>query len=101
MRQILLSRLSKVVVRAAMARRPYERLVLFSASTCGKGGVHLGADESEVCLLAWQVIDTANIQVGINWSGSVHMVCGKTDMNALAHINTLTHQFNMSVWVTL
>ena len=88
MRQILLSRLSKVVVRAAMARRPYERLVLFSASTCGKGGVHLGADESEVCLLAWQVIDTANIQVGINWSGSVHMVCGK---QTWMHLPTSTH----------
>ena len=52
----------------AMARCLYERLVLFSASTCGKGGPELGADESEVCLLAWQVIDTANIQVGINWN---------------------------------
>ena len=48
--------------------------MLFSASTCGKGGAELGADESEVCLLAWQVIDTANISGGngINWNE--HMV---------------------------
>lgn len=66
----------KVVARwysRVMARRPYERLVLFSVSTYGKGGADLGADESEVCLLAWQVIDTAKIQVGINWSWE-HMV---------------------------
>lgn len=65
-----------------MARRPYERLVLFSVSTYGKGGADLGADESEVCLLAWQVIDATKIQVGISWGWeSGHMVW--TVMNTL------------------
>ena len=50
-----------------MARRPFEKLVLFTLSTCGFGGDELGSDEKEICMLAWQVIDTTKIQVGINW----------------------------------
>lgn len=46
-----------------MAKRPYEKLVLFGVSTCGLGGNDLGGDEKEICLLSWQVIDTTKIQV--------------------------------------
>lgn len=52
-----------------MARHPYEKLVLFSVSTCGKADAE---EESEVCLLAWQVIDAAKIQVGTIWSVPAH-----------------------------
>ena len=49
-----------------MTTRPIEKIVLFTVSTCGLSSDDLGADEKEICLLAWQVIDTAKIQVGIN-----------------------------------
>lgn len=46
-----------------MSRR-WEKLVLLSTSTCGLGGSSLGKDEKEVCLLSWQVLDTATAKVG-------------------------------------
>ena len=55
-------------VVGAMASRPIENLVLLTVSTCGRGGAELGSDEKEICLLAWQVIDTAKIQVGTKWA---------------------------------
>ena len=46
-----------------MAKRQYESLLLFTLGAYGdqSGG---GGEDKEVCLLAWQVLDTANMQVG-------------------------------------
>ena len=59
-------------VVGAMASRPVENLVLLTVSTCGRGGAELGSDEKEICSLAWQVINTAKIQVGIKWGYTPH-----------------------------
>lgn len=55
-----------------MASRPVENLVLLTVSTCGRGGTDLGSDEKEICSLAWQVIDTAKLQVGTKWVNAPH-----------------------------
>lgn len=50
-----------------MAKRQYESLLLFTLSAHGYGGQSGGGgggEDKEVCLLAWQVLDTTNMQVG-------------------------------------
>ena len=48
-----------------MATGQIDKLVLFTVSTCGVGSDYLGTDGKEICLLAWQVIDCAKIQVSV------------------------------------
>ena len=54
------------VVWGKMAKRQYESLLLFSLGAYGdqSGGGGGGGEDKEVCLLAWQVLDIANMQVG-------------------------------------
>jgi hypothetical protein len=45
-----------------MAKRPYQNLILLTINK--HSGLDKGEEDKEICLLAWQVIDTIKIQVG-------------------------------------
>ncbi len=46
-----------------MAKSVIDKILVFTASTCGQGNNDLGLDSKEICLLAWQVINCGQIQV--------------------------------------